>query len=158
MQTVQGRARRIKSCIGKLTLHQQQAQRLGVERYTRISPMLIIPSLPTVKTTPPKPAVGSEDETIPGAIPENPTAIKPIQPDAVTQMSSTITSMAGNADRHLCLTLLPIPPHGPGVVINGSKTVLVNGLPACPQSDRILEAIGPLNRITKGCTNVLVGG
>jgi uncharacterized Zn-binding protein involved in type VI secretion len=73
-------------------------------------------------------------------------------------MASLITSSAGGADIHQCLTPLPIPPHGPGVVINGSKTVTINGLPACRMGDTLLEAIGPSNTITGGEMTVLIGG
>jgi hypothetical protein len=73
-------------------------------------------------------------------------------------MSSLITSSAGGADIHICVTPLPIPPHGPGVVINGSRTVMINNLPACRQGDTILEAVGPSNSITMGCPTVLIGG
>lgn len=72
-------------------------------------------------------------------------------------MSSTITTTAMGADIHLCATPSPVPPHGPGVVINGSKTVLINGLPACRMGDTILEALGPINIITKGEFTVLIG-
>ncbi|MCC5632300.1 PAAR domain-containing protein [Nostoc sphaeroides CHAB 2801] len=77
-------------------------------------------------------------------------------------MSSMISSAAASAapsiaDIHLCATPLPIPPHGPGVVIDGSKTVLINGLPACRMGDTILEALGPSNKITKGELTVLIG-
>ena len=51
-----------------------------------------------------------------------------------------------------------IPPHGPGVVIDGSKTVFINSLPACRQGDTILEALGPTNKITGGDDTVLIGG
>lgn len=77
---------------------------------------------------------------------------------AATTMGSTIARSAGGADRHVCATPLPIPPHGVGVVIDGSKTVFINGLPACRQGDTILEAVGPPNPITKGCMIVLIGG
>jgi uncharacterized Zn-binding protein involved in type VI secretion len=72
-------------------------------------------------------------------------------------MGSTITSAAAGADIHTCATPLPIPPHGPGVVINGSTTVLINNLPACRQGDTILEAVGPPNKITVGEPTVLIG-
>src|SRR5215813_5797880 len=55
------------------------------------------------------------------------------------QMGSMITSLAGGADIHTCATPLPIPPHGPGVVVDGSQTVLINGLQACRMGDTILE-------------------
>jgi hypothetical protein len=77
---------------------------------------------------------------------------------ALASMSSLIMSSAGGADIHACVTPLPIPPHGPGVVIDGSKTVLVNNLPQCRLGDTILEAVGPPNKIAKGCPTVIVGG
>ncbi len=77
---------------------------------------------------------------------------------AAAAMSLMVTSMAGGADIHICATpLLPPPPHGPGVVIDGSPTVLINGLPACRQMDTILEAFGPPNKIAMGLLNVLIG-
>ena len=77
---------------------------------------------------------------------------------AAAQMGSMITSMAGGADIHSCATPLPIPPHGPGVVIDGSQTVFVNGLQACRMGDTILEAVGPPNKIARGEMTVLIGG
>jgi uncharacterized Zn-binding protein involved in type VI secretion len=62
------------------------------------------------------------------------------------------------ADIHQCATLLPIPAQRPGVVIDGSKTVLINGLPACRMGDTILEALGLTNKIVKGEMKVLIGG
>ena len=76
---------------------------------------------------------------------------------AAATMGSTIASSAGGADIHSCQTPLPIPPHGGGVVINGSKTVLINGLPACRMGDTILEPVGPPNKITTGYLTVLIG-
>ncbi|NJM22528.1 MAG: hypothetical protein HC836_46530 [Richelia sp. RM2_1_2] len=73
-------------------------------------------------------------------------------------MSSTITSSAGGADIHACSTPLPIPPHGPGVVIDGSATVVINGLPACRMGDTVVEALGPPNKIVSGCPTVQIGG
>jgi len=77
-------------------------------------------------------------------------------------MGSMIAAAAAaaipGADIHQCATPLPIPPHGPGVVIDGSQTVLINGLPACRMGDTILEALGPTNKITKGEMTVLIGG
>lgn len=77
---------------------------------------------------------------------------------ALTTMSSTITSSAGGADIHACSTPLPIPPHGPGVVIDGSATVVINGLPACRMGDTVVEALGPPNKIVSGCPTVQIGG
>jgi uncharacterized Zn-binding protein involved in type VI secretion len=93
----------------------------------------------------------------PGA-PAAKAAEESIKATAAAQMGSMITSMAGGADIHSCTTPLPIPPHGPGVVIDGSQTVLINGLQACRLGDTILEAVGPANKIVKGEMTVLIGG
>ena len=78
---------------------------------------------------------------------------------ALASMSSAITgAAAGGSDIHMCTTPSPVPPHGPGVVINGSATVMINNLPACRMGDTILEAIGPPNKIVKGETTVIIGG
>ena len=58
----------------------------------------------------------------------------------------------------MCATPSPVPPHGPGVVINGSATVMINNLPASRMGDTILEALGPPNTIAKGETTVIIGG
>lgn len=81
-----------------------------------------------------------------------------VKATALATMSSAITSAAAcGADIHLCVTPLPIPPHGPGVVIDGSPTVLINNLPACRMGDTILEALGPPNKIVKGEMTVIIG-
>lgn len=76
---------------------------------------------------------------------------------AAAAMGSLISSVAGGADIHVCMTLLPAPPHGPGVVIDGSPTVLINNLPACRLSDTLLEAVGPPDKIVKGMVTVIIG-
>lgn len=86
------------------------------------------------------------------------TAEETTKATAATTMGNSIFSSAGGADIHSCTTPLPLPPHGPGIVIDGSQTVLINNLPACRQGDTILEAVGPLNKITKGDVTVLIGG
>lgn len=76
---------------------------------------------------------------------------------AAASMGSMISGMAGMSDIHMCATPLPIPPHGPGLVIDGSMTVMVNMLPLCRMGDTIVEAVGPPNKITKGEMTVLIG-
>lgn len=76
----------------------------------------------------------------------------------LASMSSAISGAAGGADIHACTTPLPVPPHGPGVVITGSATVMINNLPASRMGDTILEAIGPPNTIAKGEMTVIIGG
>lgn len=73
-------------------------------------------------------------------------------------MSGTITAGAGGADIHMCATPLPLPPHGPGVVMTPSKTVMINNLGASRMGDTILEAIGPPDAIAIGCPTVIIGG
>ncbi len=72
--------------------------------------------------------------------------------------SASAAASGGTVDAHSCATPLPIPPHGPGVVIDGSATVLINGLPACRVGDTIVEAVGPPNQIAAGCPTVIIGG
>jgi len=76
----------------------------------------------------------------------------------LASMSSMITSASAGADIHACMTPLPIPPHGPGVVIDGSTTVQTNFLPQSRLGDTIIEAVGPPNKIVKGEMTVIVGG
>lgn len=76
---------------------------------------------------------------------------------AAAAMGSMINGMAGLADIHMCATLLPIPPHGPGMVVDPSRTVLVNNLGAARMGDTIVEAIGPPNKVFMGCPTVLIG-
>ena len=81
-----------------------------------------------------------------------------VKATALASMSSMISSMSMGADIHICTTPYPAVLHGPGVVIDGSKTVLINNLPAARQGDTVLEAIGGPNKITGGCTSVIIGG
>lgn len=78
-----------------------------------------------------------------------------------TAMAGMITGAAGGADIHTCVHMSPIPvppPHGPGVVIDGSQTVLINKLPACRVGDTVLEAFGPPDKIVQGEFTVIIGG
>jgi uncharacterized Zn-binding protein involved in type VI secretion len=78
---------------------------------------------------------------------------------ALASTSSAITSAAGGADIHACTTPLPTPPHGPGIVIDGSATVMTNFLPQARLGDTIIEAVAPApNKIVKGDFTVIVGG
>ena len=64
----------------------------------------------------------------------------------------------GMVDLHNCTTPpMPPPVHGPGVVIDGSATVLINGLCACRVGDTVLEAFGPPNKIVMGQPTVIIG-
>ncbi|MBT0956341.1 PAAR domain-containing protein [Alphaproteobacteria bacterium KMM 3653] len=79
---------------------------------------------------------------------------------ASAAMGALMNSIGGLSDTHMCTT--PTPPcpvpHGPGKVIDGSSTVLVNGLPAARMGDTVVEAIGPPNKIAKGHPTTIIGG
>jgi uncharacterized Zn-binding protein involved in type VI secretion len=77
---------------------------------------------------------------------------------ALAALSATISSMAGMSDIHACTTPSPVPPHGPGVVVDGSTTVMINNMPACRLGDTIIEPLGPPNKIVKGEMTVIIGG
>jgi uncharacterized Zn-binding protein involved in type VI secretion len=61
------------------------------------------------------------------------------------------------ADTHVCPLANGPQPHVGGFVAVGSKTVLINNLPAVRQGDQIVEAGGP-NPITSGLPTVQIGG
>lgn len=73
-------------------------------------------------------------------------------------MAPQVMVCAAAGDMHTCSVPVPLPPHGIGVVIDGSKTVRINGMPACRMGDTILEALGPPNKITSGEMTVQIGG
>ena len=102
-------------------------------------------------------AVAATAAAVGPAIPAAYAAEQAAKAAALAAMSSAIASASGGADTHICVTPVPGPPHGPGVVIDGSPTVLINNLPAARQGDTILEAIGPPNKITMGCVTVIIG-
>lgn len=62
----------------------------------------------------------------PGAL----TAEQTLKASTLVSMSSAIMSAAADADIHAGVTPSPVPPHGPGVVIDGSPTVPIDNLPA----------------------------
>ena len=62
-----------------------------------------------------------------------------------------IAAHGGTADLHGCAL------HGTGVVIDGSATVLINGMPASRMGDTILEPAGPPNKIVTGHPTVIIG-
>ncbi len=95
----------------------------------------------------------------------NPTAITAaeaneakVKLEEAAKMAATILAAAAMTDIHVCATFPPLPPHGPGVDIKPSKTVMVKGMPAARMGDEILEAIGPPNFIAMGCPTVFIGG
>jgi hypothetical protein len=77
------------------------------------------------------------------------------------QMASTASQLAAAAssppDVHTCPILLPVPPHGPGMVLAGSTSVFIGGFAAARANDQITEAVGPPNTITVGELSVQIG-
>jgi len=71
--------------------------------------------------------------------------------------SAVFAAIGPLADTHVCPMPVPIPPHGPGMVTKGSKTVVINNLPAARQGDKVMEACGGGNPIAMGCPTVLIG-
>ncbi len=76
---------------------------------------------------------------------------------ALAALGSAISAMGGMSDIHACMVPSPVPPHGPGVVIDGSTTVLINNMPACRVGDTILEPLGPPDKIVMGEMTVIIG-
>jgi uncharacterized Zn-binding protein involved in type VI secretion len=82
-----------------------------------------------------------------------------IKAATATAMAAQVAACAAaGGDQHACSVPLPPVPHGPGVVVDGSATVRINGLPACRQGDTIVEAVGPPNSIAVGAPRVMIGG
>lgn len=77
---------------------------------------------------------------------------------AASQVSGLGDLMVAMAtDIHACPIVKVVVPDGMGVVITGSQTVSINGLPACRMGDTIQEATS-VNLIALGCPNVIIGG
>jgi len=95
---------------------------------------------------------------VPGGEPAARTAYTlAVQAAAAAAMSAAMSAMAGMADMHICPIPVPIPPHGPGFVTKGSKSVFINKLPASRQGDKVVEAAGGSDPIAMGCQTVLIG-
>jgi len=80
---------------------------------------------------------------------------------AAQSASAGLTAMSGmgTPDIHICgIPTPPVPaPHGPGVVLQGSATVMINGLPATRVGDKVVEALGGPDPIVAGEFSVIIG-
>jgi uncharacterized Zn-binding protein involved in type VI secretion len=135
---------------------------IGFKPAWRGVPAAVAAALQSAKATSDAAIKAAEAATLaaagtPGA-PAAKAAEETVKATAASTMGSMISSSAGGADIHVCATPLPIPPHGPGVVIDGSQTVIINNLQACRQGDTVLEAVGPPNKIAMGDPTVIIGG
>jgi uncharacterized Zn-binding protein involved in type VI secretion len=72
-------------------------------------------------------------------------------------MSGAIMSASAGAGIHACMTPSPVPPHRPGVVADGSPTVMIDNLPASRMGDTIIEPLVPPNKIVKGEVTAIIG-
>jgi len=92
---------------------------------------------------------------------ENVAAAAKIGKDLSKQVPDAI-EMIGAMDKIICpMLLLRIagPPHGMGVMIGGSSTVMINNLPAGRVGDQIRELLSPEpNSVAVGCPTVIIGG
>ena len=95
--------------------------------------------------TPAAPAAYAVEQTVKGVA------------SAVMGQAMSAAAAASGADIHVCATPTALPPHGPGLVIQASGTVFINGLPAVRAQDQVIEAAGPPNPIALGCPNVYWG-
>jgi uncharacterized Zn-binding protein involved in type VI secretion len=127
-------------------------------------PMAAVAGLQAAKTTSDIAIKAAEAATLaaagtPGA-PAAKLAEETLKAASAVALGAMFSAAAGalGASMHACMTPLPIPPHGPGVVIDGSQTVQINFKPACRLGDTILEPLGPPNKIVMGCPTVIVGG
>ena len=61
------------------------------------------------------------------------------------------------SDKHACPLVDGVKPHVGGIILFGSSSVFIGGLPAARQGDKIVE-VGAPNPIAVGALNVLIGG
>lgn len=71
--------------------------------------------------------------------------------------SAVMSAMAGISDMHVCPVPVPAPPHGPGFVTRGSRSVNIGNLPAARMGDKVFEACGGQDPIAIGCPTVNIG-
>lgn len=90
--------------------------------------------------------------------PAGPAAQANLVKTAVEQVTAVSSAMFGSgASTEACPLLTVVIPHGPGVVMNGSTTVMINNFPACRVGDLIQE-VTIASSIASGCPTVVIGG
>ena len=77
-------------------------------------------------------------------------------PGCVTVLIGGQPAWRARADRHVCPEVTGEVPHVGGVVLVGSITVFINGMPAARLRDQIVE-VGPPNEIVQGLPTVIIG-
>lgn len=101
-------------------------------------------------------------EVMKGAISSGNTALAAKAAKDLKDDATDAINMIGAMDKIVCpMLLIKIggPPNGPGVIIGGSTTVQINGLPAGRAGDQIREvmALDP-NAVAVGLPTVQIGG
>lgn len=75
----------------------------------------------------------------------------------IADAAAAMAKIMASTDTHACSVIKVAIPDGPGVVVKGSSTVLINGLPACRVGDPIQE-VTSVNTVAVGDPTVLIGG
>lgn len=112
----------------------------------------------TIKEGAEKVAKAAEIATAAAGTPGGPAAAENLV-DTIKDAALDAANLIGSftADIHTCPVVKAVIPDGVGVVINGSQTVLINGLAACRIGDTIQETTS-VNSIAQGEPTVLIGG
>ncbi|MEO1390295.1 MAG: PAAR domain-containing protein [Cyanobacteria bacterium J06634_6] len=74
----------------------------------------------------------------------------------LAETAAAMADIMASTDQHACTVVKLLIPDGNGVVVKGSSSVLINGLPACRVGDPIQE-ITSVNSIVAGEPTVLIG-
>ncbi|MGF1523215.1 MAG: PAAR domain-containing protein [Leptolyngbyaceae cyanobacterium] len=77
--------------------------------------------------------------------------------DDLKDTAKDMAKIMASTDQHACTVVKLLIPDGNGVVVKGSSSVLINGLPACRVGDPIQE-VTSVNSIVAGEPTVLIGG
>lgn len=78
-------------------------------------------------------------------------------PGAATVWIGGVPAWRALGDTHVCPLVDGVKPHVGGMVVQGSATVMIMGLPAARQGDQIVE-MGAPNAIAMGLPTVQIGG
>ena len=78
-------------------------------------------------------------------------------PGAPTVLIAGQPAWRAVSDIHACPLVYGLVPHVGGVVLLGSTSVLIGGLPAARVGDQVTEIPGGPNPIVQGATTVLIG-
>lgn len=77
-------------------------------------------------------------------------------PGSMTVLIGNKPAWRALADTHVCPLVDGVKPHVGGMVLMGSTSVLIGGMPAARVGDQIVEAGAP-NAIVTGAFDVLIG-